>query len=245
MKNINLFIKIFFLTISFSLISQAKVSSFTININQKEYENVMFFLAGETAISYKMNISFDKIKKIYILSISGDIKLIEELKKNLQRYKTIVKKIPQPKYLNTLNNTLDEKKLKYYIMTENIKGIKETLSKLNHINFSFDNSYTPLYYAISTDNIKIVELLIEQGIHVNYTHSNEIVTPLHHASKFGNVEIVRLLLNHGAIVNVRDAKGRTALHYASDKGYKDIIYLLLSKGAKKNIIDQYGLTPKF
>lgn len=205
----------------------------------------MFFLAGETAVAYKMNVSFNTIKKVYRLTINGNMKLIKELKKNLKRYKTIVKKIPQPKYLNTMNNTLDEKKLKHYIMTENINGIKTTISKLNHINFSYDSSYTPLYYAISTDNIEIVELLINEGIRVNYDNSNEKITPLHHASKFGNIEIVRLLLEHGAIVNSKDIKGKTALHYASDKGYKDIIYLLLSKGAKKDIIDQYGLTPRF
>jgi hypothetical protein len=245
MKNINFFFTIIFLIVSIVSISQAKASNFSISVNQKEYENIMFFLAGETAVNYKMNISFDKIKKIYILKINGNIKLIEELKKNLKRYKTIVKKIPQPKYLNTMNNTLDEKKLKHYIMTENIKRIREIIPKLNHINFSYDSSYTPLYYAISTDNIKIVELLIQQGLHVNYNNSNEKLTPLHHASKFGNIEIVRLLLEHGAIVNRKDIKGRTALHYASDMGYKDIIYLLLSKGAKKDIIDQYGLTPRF
>jgi len=245
MKNMNIIFTIFFIIPSFISILNAKTFNFKANVNQKEYENIMFFLAGEIDKSYKMSIIFNQVRKKYIINIIGEKFFLKKLKKNLKRYKTIVKNIPKPKYLNTMNNTLYEKKLKYYIMIENINGIKKTIRRLNNINFSYNSSYTPLYYAISTDNIKIVELLIEEGIHVNYNNSNERMTPLHHASKFGNIEIVRLLLNHGAIVNATDIMGKTPLHYASDKNYKDIIYLLLSKGANKNITDLSGYKPRF
>jgi ankyrin repeat protein len=243
MKYCKLFLTIYIIVLSLIPI-YAKPLNYSINATQEEYENILFFLAGEKYSNYKMNVQFNNIQKTYHLELKSSKNFLKKIKVNLDRYRTIVNSIPKPKYLNSLNDTNDEKKLKFYIMEENIKGIKSILSKLNNINFSYNNSYTPLYYAISTDNINIVKLLIQKGIHVNYKN-DEKITPLHHASKFGNIEIVRLLISHGALVNEQDIRGRTPLHYASNMGYKDIIHLLLAKGANKDILDLSGHKPNF
>ncbi|HFU76214.1 MAG TPA: ankyrin repeat domain-containing protein [Arcobacter sp.] len=220
------------------------ISKLEILTTSDEYENVIFFLSSQKKQTYSISIDFKPLNNTYSIKFKGNNIFLKKVRKNLLNYRQVLSKIPKTQKTNNFNSPKVMLELKLHIMNNDLKKIKKTILKLNNINFSYKNSYTPIYYAISSGNIKIVELLLKNGTDVNYLNI-DYLTPLHHAVIFGDLEIVRLLLTYKADVNAQDKQGLTPLHYAADLGYKDIIYLLQAKGANQNIQDFGGLSPRF
>ncbi len=141
-----------------------------------------------------------------------------------------------------------EKRLWAAVKSENMKVIKEVLSKQPEL--SNDHIHT----AAETCNIDVINLLIESGADVNKHTDFGGYTPLHtlaSSKKTESSNAIIALIEAGAEIEAKDHDGDTPLHGAISsmmfKGHRDyavnIARTLLEKGASCNTKNNDGDTP--
>lgn len=146
--------------------------------------------------------------------INGDIKTVEKILTNFQKY-------------------LDLEEIFMIAIDHGQLNIVQMLTKiLTTVNF-IKNGETPLFLATKNGYIDIVQTLLENGADVNSTDNIFEKTALHIACENNNFDMVDLLIGSGnnIDINIKNIQGYTPLMTAVNLGCTNIIKKLLNSGA--------------
>jgi ankyrin repeat protein len=130
------------------------------------------------------------------------------------------------------------------VFTNDLDGLRSTLSSGADPNEIDNDCRTPLIHAAIDDKREVANLLIDAGANVN-AHDGLGNTALHYAAQNYHCAMVSLLIRHGATVDAEDIHGNTPLWRAvfNSRGRGDLIVTLLSAGADRNRKNKHGKTP--
>ena len=168
---------------------------------------------------------------------AGDIGLSNKAKDALEWIKIKGDKIQERKY-KTKKQIADSESLKV-IFNEDIKALKDLLSKDPSIINLCQNGWTPLSLTIEGNNLDKAKVLLEEGADPCLTcwitpkKTRRVNTPLHESVKRNLNDFVKLFIEHGADVNKRDDTdlGYTPLIIAVGNKNDELSSYLISKGA--------------
>ena len=124
---------------------------------------------------------------------------------------------------------------------EKVKELVEEHGVELRIEYSAENSVSPLAKACWDGREEIVRYLLEKGANVNVTTSDG-TTPLLEAVRRERPVIVGMLLAKGAKPNQRDSRQMTPLGTAAGVGSVEVIELLVKAKADLHA-EMYGITP--
>lgn len=168
---------------------------------------------------------------------AGDIGLSNKVKDALEWIKIKGDNIQERKY-KTKKQIADSESLKV-IFNEDIKALKDLLSKDPSIINLCHNGWTPLSLTVEGNNLDKAKVLLEEGADPCLTcwippkKARRVNTPLHESVKKNLNDFVKLFIEHGADVNKRDDTnlGYTPLIISVGNKNDELSSYLISKGA--------------
>lgn len=130
------------------------------------------------------------------------------------------------------NRAVDDN-LYSFIISQNIEGVKNSLSQGAEINLLHPIGATVLNIAVEEGYFEIAKILLEYGANPNILgHSG--VSALYQSVLDNQYNSTKMLLEKGADKEFALSTGSTSLFAASYFGYDEIVKLLLEHGANKN-----------
>ena len=144
----------------------------------------------------------------------------------------------QPKSVENINLTEDEKRIIDLAMELSDRAIFDTMGTMIAVSYASD-----LHRAVANNQLEETKNLLANGANVNQKDENySKITPLFLAVENGNFELVATLLEFGAKINARDAQRQTPLMRLDEDAAVELVRLLVGYGAKINLADKEGNT---
>lgn len=110
-------------------------------------------------------------------------------------------------------------------------------------NLRNEQGSTPLLLAARQGYANCVQLLLRFGAKVSICDTPNGLSPVHHSAKNGHVHCLALLVDNAedkAVIDLPDARHRTALMLAVSNSHVDCVTTLIKSGADPNILDGEG-----
>ncbi len=210
------------------------------------------------------DLTFKKLPLAYYMAQQGNIKGLEQLKKEdldlkkepegntalhyaIENGKTdIAKKLIELGANVTKPDSNNRTPLAIAFKMKNKELIDILINK--EINLELKETtegFTLLHYAVAYGDKDIIKQLIKKGMNLNDAKNVYGETPLHEAVKYktNNGDFIASLIEQGAEVNSRGESQNTPLHIAAMRSSEDVIEALITRGADVNAKDYRGMTP--
>ncbi|MCT4624096.1 MAG: ankyrin repeat domain-containing protein [Schleiferiaceae bacterium] len=171
----------------------------------------------------------------------------QEHKANVEAANRAVKKALKSKKNLQNTNPLSAHQAAYIGDTELFKKVNKKVALSNKVDGVTD---TPLHTAVLGGNKEIILTLAEKGADFS-AQNKDGQTPIHLAAQNPNYKsthrdidnIIEVIPELSPVLDIPDAKGKTALHYAAERGDLKTVGSLIEKGADPNALDNQGKTP--
>ena len=134
-----------------------------------------------------------------------------------------------------------EEKANLYSFEGDLVSLKNSITKINTINFQDERGWTPLMTAAENNQVSIIEYLISQKVYLDIKNESGD-TALMRAVLRNNFKSAEILIKEGASLKIRDNRGYTPLLRACEKGNLEMAKLLIKD--KSEFKEKVLLNPK-